>query len=85
MTKAKEVKYKNKDGFVLLESTKFEYDRSVFLLTPKSYYLSDSKVEKKATFEKNSVVYSKDKQKKETFELIAAPHKWLEENGYKSS
>ena len=83
MAKVKEpAKYKNKDGFVLLESTKFEYDKSVFLLTSNSYYLSDSKIEKKATFEKDSVTYSKDKLKKETFELVAAPHKWLGDNGY---
>lgn len=79
-----EQKYRNKDGYVLLESTKFEYEINTFHLKPGAFYLADSKIEKHDT-EKNfkrEITKGKDAIIKIEKLLVAAPPKWLEKNEY---
>ena len=76
--------YQNKEGLVLTESSKFEYEKRTFDITKGLYNLEDSKTEKFDVYKKFKAEY-KIKDFIITVidrELIAAPSKWLVENKY---
>lgn len=76
--------YKNKEGSVLTESSKFEYEKRTFTLLRNSYNLEDSKTEKYDSLKKFKAEYIEDISQITVIyrELISAPSKWLKENNY---
>lgn len=83
--KVVEVKYQDKEGNILVESTKFEYEKSTYHMLPGMFFLEDSKIEKSDTIKqfKDEIKKERDVVVKVERLLTAAPFKWLAENGYK--
>ena len=84
MAVKKEQLYANKEGFVLTESSKFEYEKRTFNIFAGSYNLEDCKTEKYDTYKTFKTEYT-DKDFRYIVidrQLMSAPSKWLADNKY---
>jgi hypothetical protein len=83
--KKKEIQY-TKDGLTLIQTEKFEYEKSIFVIGDCYFRLDSCETKKLDKFQNDSEKTEKKNGKtifKETVTLTGAPSKWLFDNGYK--